>query len=407
MESMERLSADSQGAEPVSASAPPGPSLAGCAVGVLHPRFEDVHRVAVLRGGGLGDLLFALPAVDALAAAYPEAHVTLLGTPLHAELLRGRTQSVDEVVVLPFAPGVRERPEPDDGDEVATQREVTLFQDRVRARGVDLGIQLHGGGRFSNPFLLGLGPRHSVGAATPDAQPLERTLSYQYFQHEVARALEVAALAGAPAVTLEPRLRATEDDLRGARALLPERTGPLLVVHPSATDPRRRWPAERFAAVATAAVDSQDAAVLVVGDEHEHGLTAAVTEMARAGLPHDLHERVVDLGGRLDVGGLVGVLALADVLLGNDSGPRHLAQALGCATVAVYWAGNVINAGPMSRDRHRVHVSWTSECPECGADVTQVGWTAPRCPHDPSFLRDVGTAAVRSDVLELLASVGR
>jgi len=404
---MEHLSTDSQAAADVRNPATSAPSAGGCAVGDLHPLFEDVHRIAVLRGGGLGDLLFALPAVDALAAAYPEAHVTLLGTPLHAELLRGRAQSVADVVVLPFAPGVRERPESDDGDETVAEREVTIFQERVRARGVDLGVQLHGGGRFSNPFLLGLGPRHSVGTATPDAHPLERTLSYQYFQHEVARALEVAALAGAPAVTLEPRLCATEDDLRRARALLAARTGPLLVVHPSATDPRRRWPAERFAAVATTAIDSQDATVVVVGDEHEHGLTAAVTEMARAGLPHDLHGRVVDLGGRLDVGGLVGVLAVADVLLGNDSGPRHLAQALGCATVAVYWAGNVINAGPMSRARHRVHVSWTSQCPECGADVTQVGWTAPRCPHDPSFLRDVGTAAVRADVLELLAAAGR
>ncbi len=77
-----------------------------------HPfdRFDDVARIAVLRGGGIGDLVGALPALAALRGAYPEASITLLGTPSHAALLEGRPGSpVDETVVLPAHPGVRRR----------------------------------------------------------------------------------------------------------------------------------------------------------------------------------------------------------------------------------------------------------------------------------------------------------
>ena len=54
----------------------------------LAERFPDVARIAVLRGGGLGDLVFALPAIAALRSAYPGATITLLGSAAHAALLR-------------------------------------------------------------------------------------------------------------------------------------------------------------------------------------------------------------------------------------------------------------------------------------------------------------------------------
>ena len=91
------------------------------------------------------------------------------------------------------------------------------------------------------------------------------------------------------------------------------------------------------------------------------------------------------------------------MLLANDSGPRHLAQALGTPTVGLYWAGNLINAGALGRSLHRVHLSWVTRCPECGADVTQVGWTAPRCAHDASLLAGISADDVYQDVRQFTA----
>jgi hypothetical protein len=113
--------------------------------------------------------------------------------------------------------------------------------------------------------------------------------------------------------------------------------------------------------------------------------------------------RVTSLAGELDLGTLAALLDRCDVLLANDSGPRHLAQALGTPTVGLYWAGNLINAGALGRSLHRVHLSWVTHCPECGADVTQVGWTATRCAHDTSLLAGIRADDVYEDVRQFTA----
>jgi len=349
-------------------------------------RFADVRRIAVLRGGGLGDLVGALPALAALRGAYPDASITLLGMPGHEALLDGRPGApVDETVVLPAHPGVR------DGE--TDPAAVEAFCAAMRERRFDLAVQAHGGGRNSNPFLLRLGARHTVGTRTADAVPLERTLPYRYYQHEVLRWLEVAALAGAAPVDVEPRLEASDEERRAGRAVLGD--GPAVVIHPGATDPRRWWPAQRFGVVA-AALAERGVAVVVVGDRGDVPQADAIVRAAA-------HPGVRSVAGTLDLGALAGVLAEADVVLADDSGPRHVAQALGTATVGLFWIGNAINAAPFSRGRHRVLLGWTTRCPICGADVTQVGWTAERCPHDPSFLVDIQPEAVLGEVRALLA----
>lgn len=66
-----------------------------------HRRLEDVRRIAVLRANAIGDLVFALPALDALRAAYHQAEIVLLGLPWHADFLAGRPGPIDRVEVVP------------------------------------------------------------------------------------------------------------------------------------------------------------------------------------------------------------------------------------------------------------------------------------------------------------------
>lgn len=369
-------------------------SAMGSGVGPLLDTFPDIRRIAVLRGGGLGDLLFAYPALSALSAAYPEASITLLGVPLHAELLRDRPGPVSDVVVLPYASGVR--PGPEDGKATSD------FFSSMRSREFDLAVQIHGGGRNSNPFLLNLGARHTVGTRTPDAVALERNLPYLYYQNEFLRALEVVGLAGAAPVCLEPQLEVTEEETAAGQRLAGNGGRPLLVIHPGATDPRRRWPVPSFAEIAARAVrDGSD--VVIVGDDGDAPLAADIVGRAQAQTGTG-DARVRSLAGQLSLSELTGVLSVATVVVGNDSGPRHLAQAVGTPTVGIYWVGNVINAGAMGRLLHRVHLAWATVCPVCGVDVTQVGWTAERCEHDDSFVQQVQPDAVYDDVRALTAT---
>lgn len=364
----------------------------GLRVGFLQPRFPGVRNIAVLRCGGLGDLLYAVPAMQSLADAYPGARLTLLTTVAHAEFLAGRPGPVHDVMALPTVTGVSA---PEDVEEDPSV--VGRFLLRARERGFHLAVQLHGGGRWSNPFVRRLGAPHTVGCRTPDAVALSRWIPYRYYQNEVMRALEVVGLAGAAPTSLQPTIAVTPADAEAAAAALAGLPRPLLTVHPGARDARRRWPVERFADVAASAV-REGAGVAIVGSAEERDLVQRVDAAVRERVPSAPGVRV--LPGTLSAAGLVGVLAASDVVLANDSGPRHLAQAVGAATVGLFWMGNVISAGPLERARQRLHVSWTPACQICGASYTDPA--APRCVHEESALTDIEVPEVLADVQDLL-----
>ena len=360
--------------------------------------FEEVRRLAVLRGGGLGDLMGALPALEALRAAYRDAEIVLLTTPLLAALMEGRSGPVDRSMAVPVFPdaagpgGVRWWDDPS----------TLALIEEVRSAGVDLAVQLHGGGRNTNPFVLALGARHTAGCATPDAPRLERWMPHEYYQRELDRWLEVAALAGAPAVACEPRLRLRQEDRAAAEPWIDSAARGLVVVHPGATDARRRWPAERFAAVA-GTLARQGWQVLVVGDDGERALAEEVAQAAaeRAGVTGAPGAgSVASAAGQTTLAGLVGLLGAARLVVANDSGPRHLADALGTPTASVYWAPNLVNAGPRGRRHHRVQIAWLTRCPVCGADGAD--HAAEPCGHAVSWVESVGVEAVLADAASLL-----
>lgn len=345
-------------------------------------KVPEVERIAVLRANAIGDLLLAYPALEAVKAAYPGARLTLLGRPWHARFLRGRPGPVDDVVALPPVKGVS-LPDTEEGEAPEE------FYAALRRRRFDLVLQMHGGGRYSNPFVRRTGARVTAGLRTPDAEPLDRWVPYVYYQHEILRYLEVAALVGArPKGTPEPRLAVTDADRAELARVLGTPPRGLVAIHPGASDPRRRWPAERFARVA----DGLGRPVVVTGTRDERDVVdrviAAMRRPARA---------VVD---ELSVGGLAALYAACDLVIANDTGPRHLAAAVGTPTVGIYWCGNLINAGPLTRARHRPLLSWTIACPACGGNRVDIGMKD--CGHRVSWVADIPVDAVAQEAADLL-----
>ena len=356
--------------------------------GVLVP---DVRRIAVLRANGIGDYVVSEPALSALRAAYPDAEITLLGAAHHAALLRDRPAPVDRVVVLPLVSGVRVKSDVPD----ASPEELEAWCAGQRAYGYDLAVQLHGGGGNSNPLLLRLGARVSVGAAAPGAQRTDRWVPYTAYQHDTVRWLEVVAAAGACGTRLEPAVAVTDADLAAADAVVPPDERPLVVVHPGATDARRCYPEDRLGRVARALAD-EGARVVVIGGPADAERVAQVA----AAFGGDSGREVETVVGGLSLGGLVGVLARASLMIGNDSGPRHLAGAVGTPTVGVFTYANLADVAPLTRTWHRVLVSWHGGCAVCGMRVLD-GW----CGHHASATHDVAESDVLEATRELWAQV--
>jgi ADP-heptose:LPS heptosyltransferase len=347
---------------------------------------ENLRKIAVLRAGGIGDFVFTLPALAALRAAYPDAEITLLGAQWHTELLSCRPGPPERVIAVPPSTGVNG---PDTGvDE--DEEELERFFRRMRQERFDLALQMHGGGGYSNPFVRRLGARITAGSQAPGATPLDRCVPYVYHQSEYLRYLEIASLVGARTADLEPHLTVTERDLTEAGDVVPEAYSPLVALHPGAGDARRRWPPEKFATVGDVLAEV-GACVAVVGIEEDLPLISGVVET--------MDREALNLCGRLSLSGLAGLLSRCAVVVSNDSGPLHLAAAVGVATVGIYWGPNLINAGPATRARHRPALSWRLNCPVCGDTLFDGS-----CEHRASVVADVPTDEVANFALDLLAS---
>jgi ADP-heptose:LPS heptosyltransferase len=349
--------------------------------GGLYPgrgeRVADVKRIAVLRANAVGDLVVCLPALTALRCAYPAAYISLLGRSWHAEFLRDRPSPVDEVIVLPPAIHLGSPRESSTHDHDEAETCIASLQ----SRRFDIALQLHGGGRHSNAFMQRLGARVTAGLQAPDAPPLDRNLPYRLLHAEVLRLLEAVSLVGAQGCDVEPRLAVTPADRHEADQTLghaDER--PLVVLQPGCTDPRRAWPAEAFARVGDVCA-RRGARVVLNGTQSEAPRLAAV----RAAM----QEPCLDLAGALSLGGLLGLLERARLVVANDTGPAHLARAIDVPSITLYWICNLAPYAPMSTLRHAVAVSWQLDCPRCGR--FNVGT---RCEHDDSFMAQVSPEEV-------------
>lgn len=370
-----------------------------------------VRKIAVLRPNAVGDFAFALPALHALERAYPDAELVLLGLPWHADFLRERPGPVDRVVVVPPLAGVGLAP---DADDAGARRR---FVEAMRSEGFDIACQMYGGGRYSNPLVAAFGARLTVGARAAGAPPLDRWVPYTEPANRRLALLEVAALAGAAQVALAQELRLTAADRQAAAAVLsrlraPAASGtrpaardpqaadaapataasaaPLVLLQPGSGDPRRCWPAASFAAVGDALAD-MGARIAVNGTDDEAPLVRRVVRAMRA--------PAIDLSGKLDLGGLCGLIERAACIVSNDTGPLHLALAIGTPCVGIFWLTNLIDGAPLRPSLLRAALSLRQDCPVCGLPNLRR-----RCSHEASFVADVPVEQVIRMAQEVLGS---
>jgi ADP-heptose:LPS heptosyltransferase len=278
-----------------------------------------VKHVLVVRLDSAGDVLLTGPAIRAVAAR--AGRVTMLCGPRGYEAAR-LLPGVDEILVYSAA-WIDPEPEPVDPGSV---RELV---DRLSSLALDEAVVFTSFHQSPLPLalLLRLAGVRTVAAISPDYPGSLLDVRHRVSDdiHEVERAL---SLAGALGYELPPD---DDGDLRIVRR--PEArpagvgTEPFVVVPPGASVPARAWAPDRCADLVDALLDG-GRRVVVTGSATETRLTAGV-----AGPPRD---GVVDLGGSVDLAGLAEVLAEADALVVGNTGPAHLAAAVGTPVVSLY-----------------------------------------------------------------------
>ena len=350
-----------------------------------------IKKIAVLRANALGDYIFVLPALQALRETFPDAEIVLLGRQWHEQYLSNRPGPVDRVIVVPLYPGISERE-----GYVPDEEVLSAFFAEMQTEQFDLAFQLHGGGRNSNPFLLRLGAKKTVGLKTPDAASLDINVPYVYYFNETMRYLEVVGRVGAKTQNIQPQIAVIPDDIEEATPTInnPEEK-PLAIIHPGASDVRRRWPGENFAKIADHLVE-MGYHVIITGLAWEREIIDVVVNNTM------YKPSIQDLSGKLSLGGTTGLLSYSDIIISNDTGPLHVARALQKPSVGIFWCANIINAAPMTTTLNRNLLSWTLNCPLCGLSSFKFNETETTCKHNTSMVADVTVGEVKTAIDEVL-----
>lgn len=284
----------------------------------------DPPTVLALRALGLGDVLTAVPALRALADAFSDRRRVFAGPAALAPLasLAGFEAHVEVRL--------------DDIEPVTPP---------------DLAVNLHGRGPQSHAVLRAAKPRRMIAFGEPPA-PVWRLDEHEV--HRWCRLLTESGIAADPAdLRIGPPPVAPPEHARGAT-----------LIHPGAASEARRWPAERWAAVARAE-RAAGRPVVVTGSAGERALAAAVAE--QAGLP----PRAV-LAGRTSLLELAAAVAAARRVACGDTGVAHLATALGTPSVVLFGPTPPAEWGPPEDDpRHAV--LWAGRRGDPHADTPNLG----------------------------------
>jgi ADP-heptose:LPS heptosyltransferase len=271
-------------------------------------------HVLAVRLDNNGDVLLAGPAIRAIAAS--ARAVTLLCGPRGVDAAR-LLPCVDDIMTF-HAPWIDAVPPP------VNHAVVAVLVEDLKSRHIDQAVILTSFHQSALPsaLLLRLAGIKMIAAISEDYPGSLLDIRHRVPEdlHEVERNLSLVA-------TLGYRLPRRDDGrLRINRAPVHSADVRYVVVHPGATAPARTWPAEHHAALVQALLDS-GRHVVVTGGPGEEALTAAVS----GGDP-----RVRDLGGRITFAELADVISAADVLVAGNTGPAHLAAAVGTPVVSLF-----------------------------------------------------------------------
>ena len=316
----------------------PGICLAGGA-----PGEEDARqRILILSVAGLGDFILGTPALRAIRQHFPRACIWILTIP-EVSALAQRCPYVNAVRTLDlrssrsglaWALGLR-------------QREMRQLTRELQGMQFDLAINLYDvgtriGGLRMAVFLWAIRARRSVGRWS-GGRAIGFDLTSKTEGHETDAQLGVTRLVGASPTSDLPELWVTNEDRLACASLLVRHGVPesdqVVCLHAGAAQPEKLWPRENFAVVGQRLAGA-GARVMLIGTERERALCGVLVQAIPG---------AISLAGETSLPVLAALLQRSALLVTNDSGPMHMAAALGVPLVVAFGPAAPDRFGPRGR----------------------------------------------------------
>lgn len=312
----------------------------------LKPLTFYPRRILILRMDLIGDLVLSLTVVRALKRTYPEAEIDLLALPSSAKVIAA-DPDIHEIIT--YDPNIWRRPQA--LLRAANWREVRALRQRLTARHYDLAVSVFG--PWAALLALLSGAQRQLGFAQ-ESYPglLTDTVAGRHWDprdhlHEVDYCLRLAQAAGAtltpqdriPTLTISPQNRAEIEQLLFQNGI--PTSGPLIACHVSSNNGQaKRWPIPYWAQLCDRLIREEGATIIFPGAPDDQPLISQI--MTR------MHERAFSLAGKTSLAQLAALLQRIDLLITGDSGPMHIAAAVGTELIAIHGPTDPALSGPVS-----------------------------------------------------------
>ncbi len=287
---------------------------------------EKVRRVLLISSTALGDTLFSTPAIRALKEHFPAWTLEVLGHRHYGALL-AHNPHVQQLWAYPGR----------------NWRLLKLVRE-LRQRRYDLVIILHGNDPEATLVAYGTGSPYIIGSAR---SPLAfvyaaRVSATDPYEHAIERRLNFVRLLGADTPDKRMDLFLPPEEKSRAEAILTEHFGAppplLLALHPTGSDPYKWWPAQSFRALGAYLYQTYQASLLIISGTKDRPEAEA--------LGGSLPGPALVTGGRYPLLTVAALLSKCRLLVANDSGPLHMALALGVPSIALMGADHPRRIGP-------------------------------------------------------------
>lgn len=360
---------------------------------------REVKKIGILRANALGDFIVTLPAIQSLSHFFPNAELILFGKEWHKFFLEETDNNglkrtcINRVIVIPVMNGLRE-----DAGLEENPEEIESFFKSIQNERFDLAISFQGKGNAAIPFLKKLNAMYTLGLSCEDSDQPDLSLHFYYYQSEMLRYLEIASLTGAPIHLSPPKINLFQNDYYEANHYLDIHNikGKFIAIHTCGKDIRRMWTKEKFSALSQLLVNSGFKVVLT-GSKEDMAYNEEIVNMSG--------NLIFNSSGMFTIGGLAALYNISSLVISIDTGALHVAIAAQAKTVGLYWAPNLINWGPLTREKHRPVISWDIKCSVCGIAPVDPYPFEPRtekCQHLHSFIESISIEEVYNAAMTLL-----
>jgi lipopolysaccharide heptosyltransferase II len=307
----------------------------------VHPR-----HILVIRLDLIGDLVLSMTIVRTLKRSYPEATIDLLALPASAKVVM-RDPDLNEIIT--YDPNVWRRPQA--LLQIKNWRNAYNLLCHLRAHHYDIAVSVFGRWAGILAALSGAKRRVGFGRESYPGLMTDNVRGHHWrpgdHKHEVDYCLELAKATGAtissadrtPRLYVDPLAHQQLERLLAQVGIVPEKS--LIVCHIGSNNGQsKRWPIPYWAILIDKLIREQNAQVILTGSSEDKSLIVSVTSQ--------MQEQAIDLAGKTSLPQLVALLQQANLVISGDSGPMHIAAAVGTPLIAIHGPTDPTLSGPVS-----------------------------------------------------------